>query len=100
MPVEKVLARDGAYGVVLGRAGIGIVGAISQLHGLALRDVIDIVIAARDGAEELLAGKLDLVRTKLRVLQHVEDDRKNLIKVFFERAPAQEGGIVGSGGFH
>ena len=48
-----------------------------------MRDSADIVVAARDGVLGLLLRKIELVGAEFRILQQVDKDFEDVIKIAF-----------------
>ena len=68
VPVDQILTRDGGDGGVFGHAGVGIVGAVSQLDGFAVRDFADVVVAAGNAVAFFLLRDVDFVGAEFRIL--------------------------------
>src|SRR6202140_6009409 len=49
VPVNQILSRYRGHSRVFGLAGVRIIGAVGQFHGLAASDFANFVVASRDG---------------------------------------------------
>jgi len=99
VPVEQILTRDCGYRGVFRHAGVGIVSAVRQLHRLALRNFANLIVAAGNAVGFFFLRDVDLVRTKLGILQHVGEDLEHIVEVALEAGPADGCGIGTSAGF-
>ena len=100
VPVDQVLTGDGFYGRVFGIPSVRIVGSVGEFDGLTMRNLTDVVIAARDGVFFSFLGNVDFVSAELGMLQHVDEDFENVVEIALQAGKADAGGIRTTSGFN
>src|SRR5262249_59181222 len=84
---------DRRRGGILGDARIGILGAVSQLQGLAGRNLSYLVISARNTIEHFVLGQVEFLRAKLRPAQQFDEYLYNIVEVLFQARQSAGRGI-------
>ena len=88
VPLDQILTRDCGRRSILSHPRIRTVRPIHQLSRFPSGDLRGIIIAPRNAVVNSLLRDANLFRAKFRVLQHILEHAKHVVKIFFQTCPA------------